>query len=1371
MSQHTELLSLIEHTGPFLTEPVLDRVFPQGIDPIEQVLVARLRSAHAEWTESQQRGDAESPKIHTTWIDMVLREGLGYEERSLRRGSAVPAELTVDLAEHSEKISPDMVLVNPEGRTNEGKARLLINIWPFGQDLAGQTKDSKWAATPIERMVTLCRATGAHLGLVTNGERWTLIDAREGQSPAVASWYARYWAPEPLTLRGFLCLLGARRFFGVPEADTIESLLTESSNYQQEVTDQLGLQVRQAVEVLIQALDRADKDRKRELLKDVDPGRLYDAALTVMMRLVFLFCAEERGLLLLGDPIYDSYYAVSTLRGLLREEADKIGLEVLERRHDAWARLLATFRGIYGGIYHENLRLPALGGSLFDPDRYPFLEGRSEKTSWKDTPAFPLPIDNRTVLHLLESLQLLKKKGGRGWQEARRLSFRALDVEQIGHVYEGLLDHVAVRVEGPTLGLIGAKGQEPEISIEALEKKKDDGEHELIEFLNEQTGRSVAALKNDLHRKTSEEIKSALLTACGNDAKLLERVLPFHAFVRDDVWGYPVIYQAESFMVTGGLARRSTGTHYTPRSLTEEIVRETLTPLVYEGPAEGKPRNEWKLKSANELLDLKICDMAMGSAAFLVQVCEWLGERVVEAWSSAEMCGDVVLVDGTVVDDAKGEETATRDKDERLLTARRLIAERCIYGVDINPMAVELAKLSIWLVTMAKGRPFGFLDHNLRSGDSLLGIYRLDQLTKLSMSPDDKVPMRLFGQEITRAVREAIQIRRKLREVRILDITDIEVMKRLDCEAKEKLGNIPLIADAMVGEMFRNRCEKKSVESALATLSGLIDELIRGKIGSKEKILMITREALAVGLPPGRSPHRPFHWVVEFPEVFERGSFDVMIGNPPFAGHKELTKALGATYATVLRGVFVDTGGKCDLVAFFFRRAFSLLKAGGCFGLIATKTIIQGDTRHSGLRWICANGGIIYSARKRYKWPGQAAVVVSMIHVVNGTMKPPFKLDGHGVSQISADLLPSGGNKDPYSLRRNSNMCFQGTVIRGMGFTFDDYAKKGKATSLEEMRRLILKDPRNGEIIHPYIGGQEVNESPTHGHHRYVIDFGLMSEDAAKQWPDLFEIVKQKVLVERKASIAKSSEGSITENFWRFGHTAGSLYQAVSGLAQVLVCARVSKTLAFTFLPVGMIFANTLNVFSISQYSGFCVLQSRCHEFWVRMFSSTFKDDQAYHPSDCFETFPFPEAWKDNARLEEAGMVYYKHRAFLMTKTNEGLTSTYNNFHDPNCTSPDILKLRELHRGMDKEVLNAYGWDDIKVECEFLPEHEGEESDNVDARHSKKRLKYRWPDDVRDEVLARLISLNVKLAAEEKMKEQKVFKKERAEKGQKEFFE
>ena len=422
------------------------------------------------------------------------------------------------------------------------------------------------------------------------------------------------------------------------------------------------------------------------------------------MRLVFLFSAEERGLLLLGDPLYDEHYAVSTLVAKLQEAADQHGEEVLERRHDAWVRLLSTFRAVYGGVRHERLKLLPYAGQLFDPDRFPFLEGRRPGTTWKDAPATPLPIDNRTVLHLLRSLQYLEMQG-----EARRLSFRALDIEQIGHVYEGLLDHTAKRATEPMLSLTAAKGDEPEVALSELERLRAKGEADLLKFLRkDETGRSENALKKALDSPVEGDAAKKLRAACG-DERLFNRVRPFSGLVRNDTFDRPVVIRTGSVFVTAGTDRRSSGTHYTPRSLTEPIVQYTLEPLVYVGPAEGKPKEEWTLRPAKELLDLKVCDMACGSGAFLVQACRYLSERLVEAWEDAEKRHPGVpgiTPEGTASTGAAGEQLIPKDTNERLAYARRLVAQRCLYGVDKNPLAVEMAKLSIWLLTLAKDKPF-----------------------------------------------------------------------------------------------------------------------------------------------------------------------------------------------------------------------------------------------------------------------------------------------------------------------------------------------------------------------------------------------------------------------------------------------------------------------------------------------------------------------------------------------------------------------------------------------------------------------------------------------------------------------------------------
>ena len=485
---HAEWLSLIEVSGPFLSLPVLVQRFPQGMDAHDPEHAKALRQVHEEW-DQDQNGDRPDPAIHRQWIDWVLRNTLDLGD-VLVEGQKIPQTLKADLAEHGETLRPDKVVMEPGG----GKARLLIQTYPLKQKLSRVVEGKPWAASPDTRMMQLLHDTGVRIGLVTNGDQWMLVDAPKGETTGYASWYASLWLEEPKTLQAFRTLLSSYRFFGVPEEETLERLLAQSAQDQQEVTDQLGYQVRQAVEVLVQTLDRANRDSGGALLKGVPEDKLYEAALTVMMRLVFLFCAEERDLLLLGDELYDKNYSVSTLREQLRVTATNFGEEVLERRHDAWSRLLTTFRAVYGGVQHHRLKLPAYQGELFDPDRFPFLEGRTSGTRWKDTPCQPIPVDNRTVLHLLEALQVLQVRlPGGGPATPRKLSFRALSILQIGHVYEGLLDHTAVKATEPVLGLSGPRDHEPEVPLSKLEALAAKGEDELLAFVKEETGRSSVA--------------------------------------------------------------------------------------------------------------------------------------------------------------------------------------------------------------------------------------------------------------------------------------------------------------------------------------------------------------------------------------------------------------------------------------------------------------------------------------------------------------------------------------------------------------------------------------------------------------------------------------------------------------------------------------------------------------------------------------------------------------------------------------------------------------------------------------------------------------------------------------------------------------
>ena len=370
---------------------------------------------------------------------------------------------------------------------------------------------------------------------------------------------------------------------------------------------------------------------------------------------------------------------------------------------------------------------------------------------------------------------------------------------------------------------------------------------------------------------------------------------------------------------------------------------------------------------------------------------------------------------------------------------------------------------------------------------------------------------------------------------------------------------------------------------------------------------------------------------------------------------------------------------------------------------------------------------------------------MSVIHAFKGPFPGQKCLDGRAVKTISAFLFHHGSHEDPARLSANSGKSFLGTKVYGMGFTFDDTDVKGVATPLAEMRRLVEMEPSNEEVIYPFVGGEEVNTSPSQAHHRYVINFGERSEAECRQrWPDLFAIVEAKVKPERM-----NNNREVRKRYWwRFGETTPALFASIAPLRHALVISSVCHYAAFALLPSRMVFSHALIVFPFQTYAAFCVVQSRPHEMWARFFGSSMKDDLRYTPSDCFETFPFPDRWAVHSTVEVAGEAYYKFRATLMAKNEEGLTKTYNRFHDPDEVDPQIAKLRDLHTAMDRAVLDAYGWTNIPTTCEFLLDYE---IDEEEWGTKKKPWRYRWPDEVRDEVLARLLELNAKRAREEEL--------------------
>jgi hypothetical protein len=1150
--QHADWLALLAPDGPFLSLPVLTGVLPAGLEALPQPLRERARQA---WTEF----DADPATLGAAWVDFVLGELLRY-------GPAVLRDTALTDSEFTGPLRPDQLVLGPD--PDVGRAtRLHVYRRPAGTRLADLTALAEEAAR-------VCRDTAVPLALVTDGRFWVLVHAVRGGPTSIATFDADLWQEEPILLRAFATLLGSTRVLPAPRradgtpTESLAALFARTADAQADVTTTLGGQVRQAVELFVAELARLDRESGGAVLAGVSDRDVYRGSLTTLLRLVFLLYAEQRDLLPAGDPVYAEGYAVTTLYQQLTEARDRHGDEVGDRRSAAWPRLLATFAAVHGGCEHPDLRIPAHSGSLFDPDRYPWLAGAA--------------VTDRVVHEILDAPLLLKHRS----KAAERLSYTGLDVEQIGHVYEGLLEFSCVQVTEPHVGFIGK--EEPELPLAQVEERTD--------------------LRPWLAASPSPIEAAALHAACDNDSTLADRVRPFWGLLRPDLRGQPTVFPAESILFTRVGDRRATGTHYTPRALAEEVVEHTLAPLCF---VREQSSVYWR-RTADELLRLKVCDPTMGSGAFLVAACRYLAERVVEAWQRDGLPDGIV---GTA-------------EDVRL-AALRLVATRCIYGVDRDDMAVDLAKLSLWLVTMAKGKPFGFVDHALRCGDSLIGVRTERQIEHLHLDPDGigwDSTGRIEGhidEFIGPALAEATELRQRIEDHPADDIKDIKAKAALLRRAEELMARLRLVADGVVGAALSTAGEGESrYRDRLSGISREAGDLLRGRADSpaEARLRAFITDWLAATAPApsarftGRwSSPRSCAMAASTPSSATRRSSAVN------ASRGRSVRICASTWWT---GWLVVVEAARDLCSYFLLRDLDIVE-GGRVGIIATNTIAQGDTREVGLDQAVDNGWQIYRAVKSQPWPGTASLEVSLLWVGHTEEGEVFHLDGHPVQGITPSLDPrSRVSGKPYRLAANAGQSFHGTIVLGNGFILEP----------DQAQKLIERDPRNRDVLFPYLNGEDLNSRHDASASRWVINFHDWPLSRAAEYKECFSIVEQYVRPERSRNTYSKSA---RESWWQFERRRPELYEAVAGLEQVLVIARVSKTGLPLWVPAGQVMGEQVIVFATDRDAYLTLLSSDVHfAWWTTKGESTLETRLRYTPSDGFETFPQPEL---TARMDRVG--------------------------------------------------------------------------------------------------------------------------------------
>ncbi|MFA6242173.1 MAG: DNA methyltransferase, partial [Candidatus Hydrogenedentales bacterium] len=979
---HQEWLGYVQPVGLVVSPPALlaaQAYVNKNIIPEHQRFL--------ECVESVTINGGEDTALAVTDLSGLLQRVFEWQSADLINDGSLDS-LEVVLTEYGETLRPAYAVKEIEPDDAQANPWLmLVQTVSTGADLDDvlETDDHRWQASPQAKLERLLRETKVPIGLLFNGTHLRLVYAPRGETSGFLTFPVQAMAQvdgRPI-FAALHMLLSAERLFTLPRKQRLPYLLSESRKYQNLVSTQLAEQVLNALYELLRGFQAADDLKRGELLRLVlreEPNHVYAGLLNVLLRLVFVLYAEDRGLMP-ADSVYGNHYSINGLFERLRSDASRFP-DTMDQRYGAWAQLLALFRLIHDGASHGNtFKLPPRQGHLFNPDRYPFLEGRPYGSVRQIHEIVEPPmVSDGVVFRVLRDLLIL---------DGERISYRTLDVEQIGSVYETVMGFTLEVAQGRSIALKPTKphGAPYTINLDALLEEKPANRAKWVKDIADQTvtGEALKALQA---AKSVEDLEAAL--------RLGKRVSSTS----------PRIVTPGAMVLQPSDERRRSGSHYTPRSLTEPIVRTTLRPVLEQ--LGDKPTPE-------QILDLKVCDPAMGSGAFLVEADRQLADELVKAWHNHD-CVPAI----------------PPDEDEVLL-ARRLVAQRCLYGVDKNPMAVDLAKLSLWLATLAKDHAFTFVDHALRCGDSLVGLTR-KQISAFNWGQAPQLPS--VVQFLTSRIASATKARREITDGGDFMLPAVKT-QRLKL-ADDALQPVRLAGNICIAAFFSETKNNKREQAR--------GELARefGKWIEKTDAEALKRLLVAVDTLTETQGVTPFHWEIEFHEVFNRDApgFDAIVGNPPFLWGNRISSVFGGTYCSWLSTTNPASNGNADFVVYFLRRALQVMRPRGCFGLVTTNSISETDTRSGGLDYIVSQGNSIYAAITDFRWPGQAGVRVSIVHVSKHGQAETCSLDGIQVEGIGPDLrqVCLNGTKAEriVKLTANTARAFKGVDFGGSGFLLSE---------------------------------------------------------------------------------------------------------------------------------------------------------------------------------------------------------------------------------------------------------------------------------------------------------------------------------------------
>ena len=940
----------LNHGGLLISpERVVDH-FPESLEPLSYHEERKLYRVCTFVSDAPERYIGE-------FTSTVFEDLLGYRKAQWKKGTSLDSSFSV--TSHTGMAwKPWRVWFGSRGE----QLPVFLARDPGGKRGLTRRLGIGRGRRPYSLTLEWLRAKNQPLAFLTNGRELRLMHAGPDYD-AWAEWQLQALfeegqpSPQLTALRVLIDARNLERRNG--EEPALLRAVAESRKGQGELSRDLGERVRKAVEELISATGGTD-----HLGEDGNEVRaLYLAATRAIMRCVVILFSEARDLLPRDNALYSQSYGLQSLTQLLSRQAGIRGADRLRNSHTAWPRILSLFRLMYYGSAHESLVVPEYGGALFEPGDSGSADAVLRAISLLERPETgPHDYSVHRILQYLTRTTMRIKQGKQFRTVSAPVDFSDLSSEYIGILYEGLLDFELRRAPADDPVVFLNVGNQPALPLSRLEAMGDSALKGLFDALKKEKA-SIEEEEGDELPGDTEETDDAMETSDDDAtsdespaeddesdsetvgeqrisefcrraalaAKLVKKLPAKASAPQREKHEQELNRAARSvaaktvvpgrwYLVQWGGTRKGAGTFYTRPQLARPTVRRTLEPLVWD-----EKTGRRAIRKPEEILALKVCDPAMGSASFLVSAIRYLTDALFQ--SLAEHQRLEKKADGTVcrLTDGAGakslrDETIPvpidhEDFDDRLRAVlKRHIIERCIYGVDVDPLAVELGRMALWVETMDPLLPFGFLDHKLKVGNSLVGswmnefqeypviAFKRDGIDKKKKGVHHESDswhgtLKEYFKSLSGGMIEHLNSRTGGFEHGFLQ--DEEAVGSLHDKAVAALGKIHQLHihetenRRQLYQRLRATPEQQDLKFALDLWAALwFWPLGKMRLCPAPTDFMKPGEKSKDVVESIASTEGFFHWEYEFPDVFTglRSGFDAILGNPPWETVKPSSK-------------------------------------------------------------------------------------------------------------------------------------------------------------------------------------------------------------------------------------------------------------------------------------------------------------------------------------------------------------------------------------------------------------------------------------------------------------------------------------------------